>query len=101
MMYRTYQKELICTAFLGGIAQNYKSNFVEGKSDWMVVEADEYDRSFLHLSPDISAIMSMDADHLDIYDTKENMHESGFGAFVKNTKPGGHVFLKNGTRRKL
>src|SRR5690606_32604342 len=70
-----------CTAFLGGIAQNYESNFVHGKSDWIVVEADEYDRSFLHLSPDYAAIMSMDADHLDIYHDKTNMAK-GFTQFA-------------------
>jgi len=84
-----------CTAFLGGIAQNYHSNFVEGKSDWVVVEADEFDRSFLHLSPDYAAIMSMDADHLDIYGNKSHMAD-GFTAFAGKLKPGGKVFLKYG-----
>ena len=55
-----------CTAFLGGIAQNLKSNYVGGNSDWVVAEADEYDRSFLHLSPEIAVLLSMDPDHLDI-----------------------------------
>ena len=84
-----------CTAFLGGIAQNYKSNYVEGKGDWVVVEADEYDRSFLHLSPDIAVITSMDADHLDIYENVEAMHESGFKEFVKKIKPNGQLFLQH------
>ncbi len=83
-----------CTAFLGGIAQNYESNFVQGHSDWVVVEADEYDRSFLHLSPDIEAIMSIDADHLDIYDDEQKMFETGFGEFVKKIKPNGKIFLQ-------
>ena len=74
-----------CTAFLGGIAQNYQSNFVEGKSDWVVVEADEFDRSFLHLSPDYSVIISMDADHLDIYGDKNQMAES-FTQFAEKVK---------------
>ncbi|RZL10068.1 MAG: UDP-N-acetylmuramate--L-alanine ligase, partial [Pedobacter sp.] len=56
-----------CTAFLGGIATNFNSNFVIGNNDVVVVEADEYDRSFLTLNPDIAVITSMDADHLDIY----------------------------------
>ncbi len=84
-----------CTAFLGGIAQNYESNFVHGKSDWIVVEADEYDRSFLHLSPDYAAIMSMDADHLDIYHDKTNMAK-GFTQFAARLKKNGKVFLKYG-----
>lgn len=84
-----------CTAFLGGIAQNYQSNFIEGKSDWVIVEADEFDRSFLHLSPDYSAIMSMDADHLDIYGDKVQMAK-GFTQFAGRVKKNGKVFLKYG-----
>lgn len=84
-----------CTAFLGGIAKNYESNYVEGKSDWVVVEADEYDRSFLHLSPTVAAIMSMDPDHLDIYGDVEKMHESGFKAFVQKVDINGNIYVKN------
>ena len=58
-----------CNAFLGGIAVNYNSNFWSDKRNVCVVEADEYDRSFLKLSPDIAVITAMDADHLDIYGT--------------------------------
>ncbi len=82
-----------CSAFLGGIATNFNSNFVEGKSDWVVVEADEYDRSFLQLSPDIALILSMDADHLDIYGDESSIHESGFKAFAKKLKPGGELLV--------
>ena len=60
-----------CTAFLGGIATNYNSNFLIGDNNVVVVEADEYDRSFLTLHPDIAVITSMDADHLDIYGDAE------------------------------
>jgi UDP-N-acetylmuramate--alanine ligase len=84
-----------CTAFLGGIAQNLKSNYVGGDSDWVVVEADEYDRSFLHLSPEISVLLSMDPDHLDIYGAAENVAETGFKEFLKKTKPNGKVFIKD------
>ena len=84
-----------CTAFLGGIARNYESNYVEGKSDWVVVEADEYDRSFLHLSPKVATIMSMDPDHLDIYGDLEKMHESGFKAFVQKVDINGCIYVKN------
>jgi UDP-N-acetylmuramate--alanine ligase len=81
------------TAFLGGIALDFESNFVEGKSDWVVVEADEYDRSFLHLSPDVAVILSMDADHLDIYGDKDALYETGFRAFAKKMKPGGQLLV--------
>ncbi|MEZ5043264.1 MAG: UDP-N-acetylmuramate--L-alanine ligase [Saprospiraceae bacterium] len=83
-----------CSAFLGGIAQNYGSNFIAGKSEWVVVEADEYDRSFLQLSPDIAAILSMDADHLDIYGDKENMLETGFKAFARKLGPEGELWVR-------
>ncbi len=56
-------------AFLGGISANYNTNFWSHKNNICVVEADEYDRSFLKLHPDIAVISSMDADHLDIYGT--------------------------------
>ena len=82
-----------CTAFLGGIATNFGSNFVEGHSEWVVVEADEFDRSFLHLSPDIAIILSMDADHLDIYGDRESLLETGFRAFAARLKEGGRLFV--------
>ncbi|MBI1223607.1 MAG: UDP-N-acetylmuramate--L-alanine ligase [Bacteroidetes bacterium] len=84
-----------CTAFLGGIAQNLKSNYVGGDSEWVVAEADEYDRSFLHLSPEIAVLLSMDPDHLDIYGAAENVAETGFKEFLKKTKPNGKVFIKD------
>lgn len=65
-----------CTAFLGGIAENFQSNFVAGNSEWVVMEADEFDRSFLHLHPEIAVVSSMDADHLDIYGDKASMHQT-------------------------
>lgn len=61
------QSEVSVTAFLGGIAENYHSNFVDNGSEYTVLEADEFDRSFLQLQPYIAGITSMDADHLDIY----------------------------------
>lgn len=85
-----------CSAFLGGIAQNFGSNFVAGNSDWVVVEADEYDRSFLQLSPDIAGILSMDADHLDIYGDRESIVDTGFKAFANRLKPGGKLWVRNG-----
>src|SRR5574344_156555 len=66
-----------CSAFLGGISKNFHSNFVADKnSDWVVVEADEFDRSFLRLKPEIAAITAIDADHLDIYGTKEELNKA-------------------------
>ena len=84
-----------CTAFLGGIATNYQSNFLLGDNDVVVVEADEYDRSFLTLHPDIAVITSMDADHLDIYGDAESLQES-FYLFADQLKTGGSLFVKDG-----
>lgn len=84
-----------CTAFLGGIASNYNSNFIIGDNNVVVVEADEYDRSFLTLHPDISVVTSMDADHLDIYGDAGHLEES-FKMFAGQLKPDGTLFVKNG-----
>ena len=83
------------TAFVGGISENLGSNFVEGKSDWVVVEADEYDHSFLHLSPDVAVLNSIDADHLDIYGTAEAVVDS-YKQFVRQIKPGGKLIYRHG-----
>lgn len=71
-------KEVKATSFLGGIAENYNSNLILGEDKISVVEADEFDRSFLQLSPNIACITSMDADHLDIYGEAEALQESFF-----------------------
>lgn len=84
-----------CNAFLGGISVNYDTNFWSSTNNVSVVEADEYDRSFLKLSPDIALITAMDADHLDIYGTKENMQEA-FVEFANQLKPGGLLLTKYG-----
>ncbi len=84
-----------CTAFLGGIATNYGSNVLYGKNNVMVVEADEYDRSFLTLHPDVAIITSMDADHLDIYGDESHLHES-FHLFASQLKENGRLFIKDG-----
>jgi len=84
-----------CTAFLGGITTNYQSNFLIGDNDVVVVEADEYDRSFLTLYPDIAVITSMDADHLDIYGDAVQLHESFF-LFAGQLKAGGKLLVKEG-----
>ncbi len=85
------------TAFVGGISGNLKSNFIEGASDWVVVEADEYDRSFLHLNPEIAVINSIDADHLDIYGSAEAVVES-YAAFARNLNPGGTLLIEHSLR---
>lgn len=91
-----YASKQGCSAFLGGISKNHNSNFLHTpESEWMVVEADEFDRSFLQLKPAISVVTSMDADHLDIYSSYENLKDT-FGAFIAGTQAGGTVLLKNG-----
>lgn len=87
-----------CNAFLGGIAVNYNSNFWSDPGNVSVVEADEYDRSFLKLSPDVAIINSMDPDHLDIYGTAENM-EQAFIEFSQRIKPSGLLLSKYGLKR--
>ncbi|MBT8257599.1 MAG: UDP-N-acetylmuramate--L-alanine ligase [Bacteroidia bacterium] len=83
------------TAFLGGISENYQSNLILKGDKVFVVEADEFDRSFLKLSPDMACITSMDADHLDIYGDKEELVKT-FKAFASNVKPGGRLFVTAG-----
>ncbi|UKT64428.1 UDP-N-acetylmuramate--L-alanine ligase [Pedobacter mucosus] len=80
-----------CTAFLGGITSNYNSNVLFGNNNVVVVEADEYDRSFLTLHPDIAVITSMDADHLDIYGDKNQLEES-FRLFAAQLKESGTLY---------
>ncbi len=94
------QSSLDCLAFLGGISKNYQTNLIlpetpDFASQLAVVEADEFDRSFLRLNPSIALITSMDADHLDIYENKENVVES-FNQFVKKIKPNGKLIYKKG-----
>jgi UDP-N-acetylmuramate--alanine ligase len=84
-----------CTAFLGGIALDFNSNYIGGASDWVVAEADEYDKSFLQLQPQMAAILSMDADHLDIYGDADQMQQQGYLAFARQLKPGGMLFVRH------
>lgn len=83
------------TAFLGGVSENFNSNFIIKGQEYTVVEADEFDRSFLHLSPTVACITSMDADHLDIYGDKESL-ESAFREFAGRLKEGGTLFVRYG-----
>jgi len=87
-----------CNAFLGGISTNYNTNFWHSFNDVCVVEADEYDRSFWKLSPDIAIITSMDPDHLDIYGDAKTM-EDAFVTFGNKLKPGGLLISRFGLSR--
>jgi UDP-N-acetylmuramate--alanine ligase len=87
-----------CNAFLGGIAANYDTNFWGSANNVSVAEADEYDRSFLKLSPDVAIITAMDADHLDIYGTEENMQDA-FVEFTTKIKENGCLIVKHGLKR--
>ncbi|HET6722422.1 MAG TPA: Mur ligase family protein, partial [Chitinophagaceae bacterium] len=87
-----------CNAFLGGISVNYGTNFWSSERNVSVVEADEYDRSFLKLSPDVAIITAMDPDHLDIYGTAEEM-EKAFIDFSSRIKTGGLLISKYGLER--
>jgi len=87
-----------CNAFLGGISVNYGTNFWSDPKNVCVIEADEYDRSFLKLSPDIAIITAMDADHLDIYGDAESV-EQAFIDFSKKVRPGGLLIRQFGLKR--
>lgn len=83
-----------CSAFIGGIMTNYDSNLLIGThNDVMVVEADEFDRSFLTLKPDVAIITATDADHLDIYGDKDALKDS-FNEFIQNIKENGKLFVE-------
>lgn len=87
-----------CNAFLGGIAANYNTNFWSSDKNVCVAEADEYDRSFLQLNPDIAIITAMDADHLDIYGDEKTMQDA-FVQFTTKIKTGGLLISKKGIAR--
>lgn len=87
-----------CNAFLGGISANYGTNFWSSSNNVCVIEADEYDRSFLKLSPNIAVITAMDADHLDIYGDEETMRDAFF-AFSNKVKKGGLLIMKFGLKK--
>lgn len=87
-----------CNAFLGGIAANYNTNFWSSEKNVCVAEADEYDRSFLQLSPDVAIITAMDADHLDIYGDEKTMQDA-FIQFTGKIKSGGLLISKKGIAR--
>ena len=85
-----------CSAFLGGIATNYNSNYIQHDNDVVVIEADEFDRSFHRLAPDMAVITAIDTDHLDIYGTKEKV-EDAFVEFSEKIAEDGFLVIKQGT----
>jgi len=89
-----------CNAFLGGISANYGTNFWSSDNNACVIEADEYDRSFLKLSPDMAVITATDADHLDIYETEANVKDA-FRQFAAKIKPGGLLLKKLGLEEEI
>ena len=89
-----------CSAFLGGISKNYHSNLLLSKNPVIVAEADEFDRSFLQLYPDIAVITSTDADHLDIYGDTKTIRDA-FAEFASQIKPSGYLIMKKGIELSL
>ncbi|MEM9141860.1 MAG: UDP-N-acetylmuramate--L-alanine ligase [Bacteroidota bacterium] len=87
-----YECNIPFTAFLGGISEDFNSNFISNGAVYSVVEADEFDRSFLRLFPNVACITSMDADHLDIYGDEKTLHAS-FRDFAALLAPGGSLFV--------
>ncbi|SFD13036.1 UDP-N-acetylmuramate--L-alanine ligase [Chitinophaga sp. CF118] len=87
-----------CNAFLGGISANYNRNFWSNDRKVAVIEADEYDRSFLKLHPDVAVLTAMDADHLDIYGTEAEVQEA-FLQYSGNIKPNGTLVARMGLQR--
>ena len=94
-----HQSHLDCNAFLGGISKNYGTNYILSDSDYVVIEADEFDRSFHWLRPWMSVITSSDPDHLDIYGTKEAYLES-FRHYTELIQPGGALIIHRGLEMK-
>jgi len=86
--------DLETSAFVGGLMSGYETNFIYGSGDWVIVEADEYDRSFWRLYPDIAVINALDADHLDIYDTHEAMI-AAYKVFTLQIQEGGRLYVSD------
>jgi len=96
-----HSSSLGCNAFLGGISKNSSSNlYLDPASEVIIAEADEFDRSFLTLFPEIAVLSSMDADHLDIYHSVENIHR-GFESYIAQIREKGKLILKHGLNPKV
>ena len=89
-----YDAGVSMTGFVGGIIKGYESNYLHTGNDWVVVEADEYDRSFLRLFPTIAVIQAMDADHLDIYGDRQSLIDS-FRQFTLQIQSGGSLWVRD------
>lgn len=94
-----HQSSVDCNAFLGGISKNYGTNYILSDSDFVVIEADEFDRSFHWLRPYMTVITATDPDHLDIYGTKEAYLES-FRKYTSLIQPGGALIIHKGLEMK-
>ncbi len=95
------QSQSGCSAFLGGISKNFNSNLIYNeKSDYIITEADEFDRSFLRLYPHFTVITAIDADHLDIYGSKDELIRA-FNQFANQTRKGGKILVKKGLKLDL
>ena len=94
-----HQSKVDCNAFLGGISKNYGTNYILSDSPYVVIEADEFDRSFHHLRPYATVITATDADHLDIYGTEEAYLES-FRHYTTLIQPGGALIIHKGLEMK-
>lgn len=100
LAYLLHRSSVGCNAFLGGISVNFGTNLLlDARSPYIVIEADEYDRSFLHLTPEMAAVTAMDEDHLDIYGNRKNLLDA-FDEFGSKVMPGGKLFLKKGLELK-
>jgi len=91
------QSTVDCTAFLGGISKNYNSNLILGQGEFTVMEADEYDRSFHTLTPELALITSMDPDHLEVYGNHEKMIEA-YNTFAARIRKGGKLVVNSNIR---
>lgn len=94
------QSRIDCSAFLGGISKNYDSNLITGAGRFTVMEADEYDRSFLWLSPLMAVVTAVDPDHLEIYGTHEEMI-SAYNEFCRKIRPGGLLIVNDNIKGKI
>jgi len=94
------QSHVDCTAFLGGISKNYGSNLIPGGGNYIVMEADEFDRSFHRLSPAMAVITSVDADHLDIYGDHESMIKA-YNEFCSKIRKGGTLIINHKIRERI
>lgn len=89
-----HDSKLKATGFVGGLMKDFDSNFVAGDGDWVIVEADEFDRSFWQLSPDLAVILALDADHLDIYGDPQEVI-NGFRGFTAKIENGGKLWIEH------